>query len=581
MSFVPTYTTDNGVGMLDATNNELGFFPSTGLAFKNAASTNTASLGISGFGFAGYGLSTTYDWASFSNLLHNTSSVVSNFVEPNTLAINNKLSVQDSGNLIPDNAIGIEGNPVVFFGINYKSLANLPLKLNCAAANTADVRITQVANPSYISLTPSTISLVDGTGTPNTTNITADEVSIVGGNTATWANIINNVGGGVPSLSQVLAVGQSAGNLNISSVNDLGLTSINGTAYQPFIPETLQAVVNTSNSIGNFTVPDTATIQSTNFTSNRTLVLNSNTIPTIHLIDNLNGSHTTTFDLDTLSLNGVPYNWSSIVAGGGTPALSSVLGAGNTTGGLNIDFANTGSIDNVLNINGSAYPPYPTAPYGLAGVLNISNDAVGASMTGINNIDLVNINGSAYPPSIGTPSWANTLSVDATANQSIDMGANNINNCSNINISTINTLPYLPAKFSNVFQTFGISSVGSGTTNVYGGASSVSIPVGTYQITYSVQFDGSILQSGGQYYSVKAYCWLQGATSGQVYPYKVNSNLYASTLISYNSGYPTCITTTDYIQILTADSFQLGVYQENELGQSANNCFISAIMIAV
>jgi len=264
------------------------------------------------------------------------------------------------------------------------------------------------------------------------------------------------------------------------------------------------------------------------------------------------------------------------------PALSSVLGVGNTTGGASIDFGNNSNIDNVLNINGSAYPPYPIAPYGLSGVLNISNDAVGASMTGINNIDLVNINGVAYPPAgPSTPDWASVLNQGATANQSIDMGANSINNCDNINLSSINNIPFLPAKFSNVFQTFSIGSVGSGTTNVYGGSSSVTIPVGNYQITYSIQFDGSILQSGGQIYSIKAYCWLQGVSVGQVYPYKVNQGFAASSLMSYNSGYPTCISVTDFIQISIADSFQLGVYQENELGQSANNLFLSAVMIEV
>ena len=157
MSFVPTYTTDNGVGILDASNNQLGLFAG-GLGFTDASTTNNATLNTNGFNFSGYGLSANYDWASFSNLLHNTSSIVSNFVEPTTLAVSSKVSVQDSGNLIPANAIGIEGDPNNFFGINYKSATNLPLKLNCAAANTPEVRITQGGNASYTSITPTSLT---------------------------------------------------------------------------------------------------------------------------------------------------------------------------------------------------------------------------------------------------------------------------------------------------------------------------------------------------------------------------------------------------------------------------------------
>jgi len=82
---------------------------------------------------------------------------------------------------------------------------------------------------------------------------------------------------------------------------------------QDVVTPTLQQVVNTGNGVSNFGGIGTASIQSTNFTNNRTLYLNDNSYPTIRLVDNANASHNLTIDLDTLNLNGVSYNWSSIV----------------------------------------------------------------------------------------------------------------------------------------------------------------------------------------------------------------------------------------------------------------------------
>jgi hypothetical protein len=75
----------------------------------------------------------------------------------------------------------------------------------------------------------------------------------------------------------------------------------------------LQQVVNVGNGISNFGGIGNASIQSTNFTSNRTLYLNNNSNPTIKIEDNANSSHYIIIDIDTLNLNGTSYNWSSIV----------------------------------------------------------------------------------------------------------------------------------------------------------------------------------------------------------------------------------------------------------------------------
>jgi hypothetical protein len=280
-------------------------------------------------------------------------------------------------------------------------------------------------------------------------------------------------------------------------------------------------------------------------------------------------------DINLVTINGGAYPPPSA-------GLSTVLSAGNTTGTYDIDFQNLANIVNVVNINGLPYPPVPVAPYGLNGVLTISNDALGLSMTGVNNIDLVTINGSAYPPPSSTQDLQTTLGYGNSAGSySIDMNSQNIGSCNNIDLTSINSITYLPTKFSYIFQTFNVGTLTSGTTSLYGGTSSPTIPVGTYQITYSIQLDGNVIQSGGQDYSVKGYCWLQGASVGQVFPFKVNQGFLGGTSISYNSGYNTCITITDIIQISTADSFQLGAYQENELTLPSNTTYISAIIQAV
>jgi hypothetical protein len=92
----------------------------------------------------------------------------------------------------------------------------------------------------------------------------------------------------------------------------------------------LQQVVNIGNGISNYGGIGIASIQSTNFTNNRTLYLNNDIYPTIRLVDNLNAAHNLTIDLDTININGISYNWSTIVAGG-SQNLQQVTDIGNTT----------------------------------------------------------------------------------------------------------------------------------------------------------------------------------------------------------------------------------------------------------
>jgi hypothetical protein len=91
-----------------------------------------------------------------------------------------------------------------------------------------------------------------------------------------------------------------------------GTYTIATTADIPQNPS-LQDVVNTGNGISNYGGSGIASIQSTNFTNDRTLYLNNDTNPTIKIVDNLDSNHYTTIDIDTLNLNGASYNWQDII----------------------------------------------------------------------------------------------------------------------------------------------------------------------------------------------------------------------------------------------------------------------------
>ena len=114
---------------------------------------------------------------------------------------------------------------------------------------------------------------------------------------------------------------------------------------------TLQQVVNVSNGISNFGGIGNASIQSTNFTNGRTLLLNDNSAPAIKIIDNANASNFLQIDLDTLNIDGTSYNWSSIVNQGtvtDVTATSPLFSSGGTTPNITIQ-QSSGSQDGYLS----------------------------------------------------------------------------------------------------------------------------------------------------------------------------------------------------------------------------------------
>ena len=72
------------------------------------------------------------------------------------------------------------------------------------------------------------------------------------------------------------------------------------------------------------------------------------------MIDNLNSAHYTTFDIDTLNLNGTSTNWSTIVSGSTTiPTIQQVLNAGNTSTGQTLNMNGAGTTTAINGTDGS------------------------------------------------------------------------------------------------------------------------------------------------------------------------------------------------------------------------------------
>ena len=157
--------------------------------------------------------------------------------------------------------------------------------------------------------------IVSIAGTTNLDGITDWQVgdwAIFEGATNMWQKIDNH------DIQAYTTVQNESLNLPQRSIIDFQgagvVASDNGVKTIVTIPNpNLQSVVNVGNGISNFGGLANASIQSTNFVNNRTLYLNNDSNPTIKLEDNLNGTHYTTIDIDTLNLSGNSYNWLDIV----------------------------------------------------------------------------------------------------------------------------------------------------------------------------------------------------------------------------------------------------------------------------
>jgi hypothetical protein len=135
-----------------------------------------------------------------------------------------------------------------------------------------------------------------------------------------------------PTTTPVISISNTAPDQTVVLNNGTGI-NVTGSYPNFTISATggstsnLQQVVNVGNGISNFGGIGNASIQSTNFTNNRTLYLNDNSYPAIRLVDNANASNFLQIDVDTLNVDGVSYNWSSIV----NPSIGPLLALPFTT----------------------------------------------------------------------------------------------------------------------------------------------------------------------------------------------------------------------------------------------------------
>jgi hypothetical protein len=234
------------------------------------------------------------------------------------------------------------------------------------------------------------------------------------------------------------------------------------------------------------------------------------------------------FDLycATFNINGIPYS-----SGSSSQDLNTTLGYGNNAGFQSIDNVNN---INLSTINGSPYPPYPTAPYGLP----------------------------------------NVLSIDANANTAINMNSNDINSVNNINVSTINNSPYPPSVsvpqfiYAMPFQSEYVNN-GGGSPTLF--TSGVFITGGfTYAITWTFWYDG-LYHGRGTTEMIQGYGDLFNNFTGSISGQAKSNGYWASATISSNNMCRTSITYTDNNFVINnSDTYYPYIYQSNNIDWSGN-----------
>ena len=503
----PTYSTNNGVGITDPTGDKEIGVGINGLVLTTGLLTTPTTTIISPSGF-----DTGGQQVSFTNLynLKQATPALRIPATSNVYVVNNTYEANDD-NLAKTRIASMSAiatlNP------------QLTLKADTGGAVWEEADLTQNG-----------LTYTDATGSVST---------------ASWSSIIAGGGGGGQNINQVLQQGQDANNQPITNLN--GIAIAGGTSLYN----------NSLSFVGGLgAITDLATINGVAYpqpsSANITDILtNGNNAGGLN-ITNLN-------NVDLTTINNAPYPPSY-----STPDLNSVLGAGNSANSQNITSVN--NLD-VYSINGTPYPPYPFAPYGLYETLSYNNNAGGLSMTNINNIDLSTINGSAYPP---TPSLSlsQVLAVGYSAYNDIDMTNANILQVNNMNITSINSIPY---KASVSFTAFNSSLIGNGST--YQGGNQVNLNAGTYSITYSMTFDSGYTNgSAGSPppFMVQGYCILHSINYGNdIQPQGVSNGFIPATFISNQPTFSTNITANDTIVINNTDAYSLGCYFYSLTGMSS------------
>ena len=184
----------------------------------------------------------------------------------------------------------------------------------------------------------------------------------------------------VPPLNSVLLAGNTAGGQSITALNDVGLTTINGSAYPPVVaPDTLNAVLLAGNTAGGQSITGINNIGLT--------TINGGVYPPVVPADTLNA----------------------------------VLLAGSTAGGQSITGINNIGL---TTINGGVYPPVVPADT-ISAVLSAGSVASSQPITGLTNVGTTQITfGDA---TVQTTAYTGTAGGDQDLASVLGVGADGAN----------------------------------------------------------------------------------------------------------------------------------------------------------
>jgi len=362
---------------------------------------NGISLNSVGISYDSGTTITSTSWDDISTRVAALSAIAPNGLNASLLVVNDTISIQNA-DTAPTRVINTsaeDGTGGTHFGIAWIG-DTLPFVMETLDATALKIKDTTL--------------VLEDTTIPQTTAITASNISIAGGGNATWASIIAG-GGGVPNIDQVLAVGQNANNQPITNLNNIQIAG---------------GTTTLSNNSLAFNNGSNAGVITDLFSINGQQYYPYGGTPDLNAVlgagSNANSqSITGLVNVDLQTINGSSYPPA-------TPALASVLAVGNGASNQNITGVN--NLD-VYSINGVFYPPYPIAPYGLTQTLSYSNDGGGLGLT--------NVSGMSSVSGTLTISSNNSGAIDINSSYDTNMngtGTFTINNGNGININSANAI---------------------------------------------------------------------------------------------------------------------------------------------
>jgi len=157
---------------------------------------------------------TSTSWDIITDRIAYLSAIAPNNINPTILAVNDTISIQNADSA-PTRVISTTAGASAF-GIEWVG-DGLPFIMTTLDATNLQIKDT-------------TLELSDSI-TPLLTTMTASTLTS-GASSASWASIIAGV---VPTLTQVLTAGNDATGASIINVNDIQLSTINGSAYPPAV----------------------------------------------------------------------------------------------------------------------------------------------------------------------------------------------------------------------------------------------------------------------------------------------------------------------------------------------------------